>query len=196
VISAIILAAGQSRRMGRSKMPLPWGGRTVLGQVIHVLRSAGITDVRVVTGGDRQVVEQIAADEGARCIFNSDYALGEMLSSLQAGLRAMPEAAEAALVALGDQPHMQPETVRLLAAEYARNAAPLIVPSYRLRRGHPWLVRRALWSEIMEMRAPASPRDFLNAHAKEIGYLVVETPTILQDLDTPEDYERSRADAH
>jgi molybdenum cofactor cytidylyltransferase len=67
----------------------------------------------------------------------------------------------------------------------------LIVPSFERRRGHPWLVRRTLWHELLALESPASPRDFQNAHAAEIHYVNVETPTILADLDTPEDYRKA-----
>jgi molybdenum cofactor cytidylyltransferase len=192
VISALVLAAGQSRRMGRAKMSLAWGETTVLGQVVSVFRTAGIQDVLVVSGGDRAVVEQIAAGCGARVVFNPRYAEQDMLSSIQAGLRAVPPEAEAAFIALGDQPQILEETVRLLLDAYGRTSAPLIVPSYKMRRGHPWLVARPLWDSLSGMQPPQTPRDFLQAHAERILYVNVETPTVLADLDTPEDYGRSR----
>jgi molybdenum cofactor cytidylyltransferase len=60
-----------------------------------------------------------------------------------------------------------------------------------MRRGHPWLVARALWNEILALRPPESPRDFLNRHAADINYVEVETSSILADLDTPEDYQKT-----
>lgn len=192
MISALILAAGQSSRMGQPKMPLPWGANTVLGQVIQTLQAARVEDVLVVTGGDRDAVEAIARVMGARTAFNSDYATAEMLSSLQVGLLAMGPGTEAVLVALGDQPQVLESIVRLVLEKYAGSPSPLIVPSFRMHRGHPWLVRRELWNEILEMRPPQTPRDFLNEHASEIIYLDVDTPTILQDIDTPDEYLKSR----
>lgn len=188
MIAALILAAGQSRRMGRPKMPLPWGDSTVLGHVIQVLRAAGVRDVLVVTGGNNAAAEDIAHGCDAQTVFNPGYADEEMLSSLQVGLRALSEETPAALIALGDQPQIQEETVRRIRDEYMRISAPLIVPSHRMRRGHPWLVARELWDAVFAMRSPQTPRDFLNLHASEIHYIVMDTPSILQDLDTPEDY--------
>ena len=190
MIAALILAAGQSRRMGRPKMSLPWGNSTVLGRVIQVLQAAGVKDVIVVTGGDSAAAEDIAHGCNARTVFNPGYAGEEMLSSLQVGLRALSEETQAALIALGDQPQIQEETVRLIQDEYIRISAPLIVPSHRMRRGHPWLVARELWDSVFALRSPQTPRDFLNLHASEIHYVVMDTPSILQDLDTPEDYEQ------
>lgn len=190
MISALILAAGRSRRMGRSKMPLPWGANTVLGQVIEVFRVSLVDDICVVTGGDRATVEQIAEAWRARTVYNPHFATEEMLSSLQIGLEAMPPPTEAVLIALGDQPQIQRETVLAILHKYDESRAPLIVPSYRMHRGHPWLIARALWGELLAMRPPDTPREFLNRHAERITYVDVDTPSVLQDIDTPEDYER------
>ncbi|HNB36033.1 MAG TPA: hypothetical protein PK414_07420, partial [Anaerolineales bacterium] len=71
---------------------------------------------------------------------------------------------------------------------FHKSRSKLIFPSYQMRRGHPWLVARPLWNEILAVAAAQSPRDFLNSHASEIEYVTINTPTILQDIDTPEDY--------
>jgi molybdenum cofactor cytidylyltransferase len=194
MISAIILAAGESKRMGQPKMLLPWGSTTVLGQVISTYRAAGVGQVLVVTGGARQQVEAIAHRAGASSVFNESYANGEMLASLQLGLRSLLglEEVDAALIGLGDQPQVQAGCVRQICDVFQSQAARLIVPSYQRRRGHPWLVTRSLWSELLELQSPRSPRDFLNGHAAEILYVDVDTPSILADLDTPQDYRNAR----
>jgi molybdenum cofactor cytidylyltransferase len=61
-----------------------------------------------------------------------------------------------------------------------------------MKRGHPWLVARSLWSQILAIKSPETPRDFINQYADEIQYVEVDTPSILADLDTPEDYQNSR----
>jgi molybdenum cofactor cytidylyltransferase len=191
MISAIILAAGLSKRMGSPKMVLPWGDDTVLGHVVRVFRSAGVEDVIVVSGGARAAVEEIAIRCGSRVVFNPAYASQGMLGSLQAGVAALPATAEAALIALGDQPQIQRRTIQSILDDYTRTGAPLIVPSYKMRRGHPWLLGRPLWKEFLGLHAPETPRDFLNKHSADIAYVVSASPTILQDLDTPEDYLKS-----
>ena len=192
MISAIILAAGESKRMGQPKMLLPWGETTVLGHVISTFISAGIHDVTVVLGGARDQVEDIVLRSGARSVFNSEYAGGEMLLSLQRGIEAQSRQTQAALIGLGDQPQVQKGTVRLICERFKKSRSKLIVPSFEMRRGHPWLVERSMWSELLEMSPQRSPRDFLNQHAKEIEYVQVETPSILADLDTMDDYRKSR----
>ncbi len=194
MITALVLAAGVSQRMGSPKMLLPWGKGTVLGRVLEVLQAAGISDALVVSGGARASVEQIAAAAGARVVFNPEYAAQEMLSSLQAGLRAMQANSDAALITLGDQPQIGESTIRSIVTEYSNTLAPLIVPSYRMRRGHPWLLGRPLWEAALRLRPPETPRDFLSRHASDITYIEIDSPTILQDLDTPEDYLKSRSE--
>lgn len=192
MIAALILAAGQSRRMGRPKMLLPWGQLTVIEHVIDTFLSAGVQEVLVVTGGAREQVERATQFYPVRRIYNPDYETGEMLSSLQMGLREMAPEVEAVLVALGDQPQIRGGTVRQLLDAYSHKPSTLIVPSFQKRRGHPWLVQRTLWNELLSMDSSRSPRDFLNAHAGEIHYVEIDNPSILADLDTPQDYEVSR----
>jgi molybdenum cofactor cytidylyltransferase len=188
MISAIILAAGQSKRMGQPKMLLPWGKTAVLGQVISTFQEAGIEDILVVSGGAHEEVEQIIKQHEARSIFNAQFANAEMLWSLQLGLSAQSAQVQATLIGLGDQPQVQVGTVQSVCKRFKDQRSRLIVPSFQRRRGHPWLVEHSLWQELHRMRFPQSPRDFLNEHANEIEYVEVDTPTILADLDTPEEY--------
>lgn len=193
MISAIILAAGASRRMGQPKMLMQWGKSTVLGQVIATFQNAGIEDVLVVTGGAHEQVQKIVEQHGARSVFNSEFSTSEMLSSVQCGLKVLSEesGAQAALIGLGDQPQAQLESILLICEKFRNEKSRLIVPSFQMRRGHPWLVERSLWNELLQMRPPQSPRDFLQNFANEITYIEVDTPSILADLDTPQDYRSS-----
>jgi molybdenum cofactor cytidylyltransferase len=190
MISAIILAAGQSKRMGQPKLLLPWGDLTVIEHVVTTFLQAGLQDILVVTGGEQSQVEAAIHRFRVRTIHNSDFAAGEMLSSLQQGLKAMPRETQAVLVGLGDQPQAQERSIRLVCEAYWAQKSSLIVPSFQMRRGHPWLVARSLWSELLALPPHQSPRDFLNQHTGEIEYIDAETPSILADLDTPEDYQR------
>jgi molybdenum cofactor cytidylyltransferase len=191
MITAIILAAGESKRMGQPKMLLPWGKSTVLQTVIAEFQAAGVKDVLVVTGAARKQVEELVG-QSAQTVFNENYAEGGMLSSVQAGLAAKKHEAQAAFIALGDQPQVQRRTVERILQEYLARKPLIIVPSYRMKRGHPWLIARVLWDEILKMKAPQTPRDFINAHAREIAYVNVDTPSIFEDIDTYDEYLNSR----
>jgi molybdenum cofactor cytidylyltransferase len=177
--------------MGRPKLLLPWGETTVLGQVLSTFSAAGVEDILVVTGGDREQVEELVGTS-ARTAYNREYAHGEMLSSIQCGLRALEPDTEAALVALADQPTVEVSSVRAVVQAYRRDKASIVVPSYRRRRGHPWLVGATHWEEILQLQAPRSLRDFLQHHNEDIHYVDIPDPGILQDLDTPQDYLKAR----
>lgn len=180
-ISAIILAAGKSKRMGQHKMLMPWGDTTVLEKVIQTLRSSEMEDIVLVTNIEISSTLKLHEE---RIVFNDD---NEMLTSLQLGLRSQKPSAQAALICLGDQPQIEERSVRSVCEAFQKRNSDLVVPSYQMRRGHPWLAARPLWEEILAMQA-GSMREFLKAHTGEIEYVNVDTPTILQDLDTPEDY--------
>ena len=188
MIGAVVLAAGRSQRMGQPKMTLPWGDTTVIGQVARVLLSSDVGEIIIITGGDREGVEVALNGLPVRTIFNPDYANGEMLLTLQLGLTALSDEIEAALVVLGDQPQIEIALVQSLIYEYAKGRHSLVVPSYQKRRGHPWLVSRRLWENLLDLHPPATMRDFLNQPVADLHYINVDTPSILQDLDTPEDY--------
>jgi molybdenum cofactor cytidylyltransferase len=191
MISAIILAAGQSKRMGRPKMLLPWGKLTVIEHVINTFLNAEMEDILVVTGGAHERVKEAIDRYPVRITHNADYITGEMLSSLQWGLSKTPDHVQATLIGLGDQPQIQEGSIRLICEAYRESRSPLIVPSFQMKRGHPWLMAHSLWDEILALRPPETPRDFLNRHAAHIQYVNVDTPTVLADLDTPEDYQNS-----
>jgi molybdenum cofactor cytidylyltransferase len=187
-VAAVVLAAGQSRRMGQPKMALPWGRGTVIEAVVQLLQEAGVMDIVVVTGGARETVEQALAGNPVRLVHNPQYARSEMVGSLQEGIRALPVDCAAALVVLGDQPGISPEVVRAVIERYRAEGSPLVAPSYQMRRGHPWLAARVTWPELLALAPQDTLRDFLRRHAADMAYVVVDSPAILKDLDTPQDY--------
>lgn len=192
MIAAVVLAAGLSRRMGRPKMILPWGNTTVIGKVVDVLSEAGIEQILVVTGGARAEVEKALEGLPARPVYNPEFKFDQMSLSLKVGLKALSPTISAALVALGDQPQIEVDTVRKLKDAYENLQPSLIVPSYRSRRGHPWIVARSLWKEILYLNPPRTLRDFMQGHADQIHYVEVKNDSIFRDLDTDADYLRER----
>jgi len=191
-VGAVVLAAGLSQRMGQPKMILPWGKTTVIGQVISTLLAAQVAEVAVVTGGAHCQVEEVLQNMPVCIAFNAEYNDGQMLTSLRTGLRCLSDEVDAALIVLGDQPQIEARTVQEVVSVYRTTRAHLVVPSYQMRRGHPWVIARSLWQELLDPAYQMTMRDFLKAHADEICYHLVDTPSILADLDTPEDYARQR----
>ena len=156
MISAIILAAGQSKRMGQPKMLLPWGNVTVIEQIISVFAKAGIEDILVVTGGGHEQIQDIILKCSeiypVRSVYNKDYKSGEMVSTIQCGLRDLAKkAVKAAMIGLGDLPQVEEESVQAVRDAFLQMESTLVVPSYQMRRGHPWLVAHSLWGEFLEM---------------------------------------------
>jgi molybdenum cofactor cytidylyltransferase len=126
---------------------------------------------------------------------NPDYAAGEMLSSLQIGLTAaLNQNAAGALIVLGDQPSMRQKTIRSILDAYAEGRGTIIAPSHHMRRGHPILIDCMYWQELLDLPPGSAPRDVINRHADQIGYVEADD-SVLRDIDTPEAYaeERRRA---
>lgn len=191
-LAAVVLAAGQSTRMGRPKMALPWGERTVVSQVAWVLLQAGADPVVVVTGGARREVEAALSGLPVQTVFNPRYLEDHMALSLQTGLLALPQTVDAVLVALGDQPQVPLDAVQALVAVYRRSPAPLLVPVWQGRRGHPWLAQRCLWPGLLALQPPLTLRDWMRSQADQTLLVEVDSDGILRDLDTPQDYDRER----
>jgi molybdenum cofactor cytidylyltransferase len=113
-----------------------------------------------------------------------------MLSSFKVGLRAQPANIGAALIVLGDQPRIQPKIVGQLTMAYAEGQGDLIAPSYQMRRGHPMLIDRRYWGEILALPEDGAPRDVIRKHT--VTHINVENDSVLHDVDTPEDYQNER----
>ncbi len=205
-VTAVVLAAGESRRMGTNKLLLPWGETTVLGRTLANVGAAAVHDVLLVTGHERERVEAMIAraweathaDEvgsvsGGQLptLFNHDYANG-MLTSVQAAVRALPASADAILVMLGDQPMVTADTIDRLLYAYAATPAGLVAPYCGGRRGNPVLIDRRYFDELLALPADAAPRVLLARHTDDLLAVEVEDEAVLIDLDRPEEYERRR----
>lgn len=190
-VAAIVLAAGRSTRMGRSKQTLPWGDTTMIGEVVRRLQASGVSEIVVVTGAERKSVEAALAAAPVRFVFNPDFETSEMARSLQIGLRSLPENCLAALVALADQPRLDAGVAQMVIQRWRETQAQVAVPVYQGQRGHPLLFDRSTWADLFRLPAEANPRDFLRA-AGRIESVEVPTDAILRDIDTPDDYERER----
>ncbi len=188
MISAIILAAGQSKRMGQPKLLMPWGKTCVIGQVLSILREAGVDDIHVVTGGLQSELKEALKEYEVDFLFNKDFADGEMLMSVKVGLRGLGGETDASLIVLGDQPQIESRIVRAIVEESNAKHSMIIVPSYNMHRGHPWLVEKSYWPEILNLNPPMTMQKFLSVHDNAIDYIAVDTASVIQDLDTQTDY--------
>lgn len=188
MISALVLAAGKSTRMGVQKMTLPWGNSTVLGKVITTIQEAGISNIQVVTGSNQKEVKNVLTGFPLAFIFNPNYADGDMISSVQEGLRSLQGTSVAALIVLGDQPQIEVSTIKVILECYYSTRSEIVVPSYQMHRGHPWLLEKSMWDEVLSLETTETLRDYLHRHQDRIKYVNVNSSSIIQDLDTMEDY--------
>ena len=185
--AGIILAAGESSRMGRDKALLPFRGTTFLNHLISVLLPR-VQPLIVVLGHHAETIRDSMA-AGPQVAVNPDYKLG-MLSSLQAGIRALPPEAEAALFTLVDHPAVYKSTVDQLLAAFSKSGKPLLIPRYGDRRGHPVIASCAVLHEILDLTPDASAKEVIRAHRAETHFVDIDDPGVLRDIDLPSDYDK------
>ena len=180
----MILAAGESSRMGRDKALLPYAGVTFLERLVRLFL-VRVSPVVVVVGHHAAEIRgPVEARPGLLWVENPDYRSGQ-LSSMQAGLRALPAQAPAALLTLVDHPAVADST---LDAILARSGAPLVIPRYAGRRGHPVLLSRVVIEEILALPPEATAKQVVRGHVGDVVLVEVDDPGVVRDVDTPEDY--------
>ncbi len=191
MISAIILAAGSSTRFGGCKQLMRLEDKTLLERVLENVSRSTVEQVILVLGAQAETIRKEVPTGGATVVINEAYAEG-LSSSLQAGLRVLPSTAEAALIVLADQPFVSPRTLDTVIAEYREHHPAAVIPTYNGFRGNPVLVDRSLFGEIMGIRGDIGCRAVFGTHTEKIRKVAVDDPGIVQDIDTPEDFERAR----
>jgi molybdenum cofactor cytidylyltransferase len=190
MIAGIVLAAGQSTRMGTLKQLLPLGGRTVIEAVARTVASR-LEKVVVVVGYRAEEVQRALSGLAVECAFNEQYHSG-MLSSVQCGLQAAPQA-RAYLICLGDQPSLKGEVIDRVLEAATQTGKGIAVPTYQGRRGHPVLISAAYRSEILALSAGQGLNAVTRGHPEDTCEVPMDRPQVLEDLDTPQDYQRELA---
>jgi molybdenum cofactor cytidylyltransferase len=183
-IAALILSAGESRRMGSPKALLTFQGETFLDRLIGKLQAANCAPIVVVLGHNATRIRSRVRRPGAQFTLNPDYARG-MLTSLQCGLRAVPGDATHVLFTLVDHPN--PATGTLAALTHAPDA-PVAIPRYRNRKGHPVRISRIVADEILALSPNETAKDALERHLADTLFLDLEDPGVLDDIDDPAAY--------
>ena len=191
MICAIVLAAGQSKRMGAQKLLLPWGGTTIISHIVDQLLQTALDRIVLVTGYDEALVSTELSGQSVILVHNPHYRSG-MLSSVRCGIKALPSDCHAALVTLGDQPMISSPLIDQMITAFDPQDKQILVPLYQGQRGHPLLFSRCYFSEVLTQFDNVGLRGLLQVHAQDILELKVSTPSVLGDIDHPEDYERER----
>ncbi len=187
MIWAVVLAAGESKRMGRPKQVLPYGRSTILETVLDHVLASPVDGTLVVLGAAADKVAPLLAKLPVETIVNPDFRSG-MLSSVQRGIRALPAFARAALIFLGDQPAVGPETSGRVLAAYRVSGRGIVLPVHAGRGGHPLLIDLKYRAEIDGLSAGIGLRELLVRHPDDIFRVEIDDPGVLLDIDTPEDY--------
>ncbi len=191
MLAAVILAAGESRRMGTPKALLPYRGSTFLEHLLEVTRHPRIRLTRVVLGANAEEIREKAELDPATVVVNADWAQGQ-LSSIQAALRSLPRGlTEGVLLCLVDQPLVTPKLVAALIEAFDSTRRPIVIPTYKGKRGHPVLFASTLYDDLLAASPEVGARAVVWAHAAEVLEAPTDEEGAVLNLNDPETLRRA-----
>ena len=190
-LAAVILSGGESRRMGAPKALLPYRGKTFVEHLIEVTRHSRIGVTRIVVGAHADEIRECLRAYASEIIVNADWAKGQ-LSSIQAGLRSLPESAtEGMILCPVDHPLVSAELIARLIEEFDSSHKAIVLPIYHKRRGHPLIFRSNLYPDLLAASADVGARQVVWAHADEIREVPTEEEGVVLNINDPETLERA-----
>ena len=190
-VIAILLAAGESRRMGQLKALLPWQGTSLLKHQVTSLRAGGVDRVVVVLGHrSDELKAELAGIEGVAWQLNPDYLQGKT-TSIKAGLSTLgSEQLDALLILNVDQPR-NADVIRSLLKEHQSQGSQITIPTHKGKGGHPIILSRSLLDELREIDEETyGIKAVVQRHLDATRRVEMEAPEVLWDLNTPEEYQR------
>jgi molybdenum cofactor cytidylyltransferase len=188
-IWAIILAAGESKRMGSQKMLLPFHGQTMIETVISNVKESEAGKIIVVLGSEREHLVSLAEMLDVRYCYNDKYKDG-MLSSVQCGFDNLPADYRAAMVFQGDQPLITKNVINSVIDKYLNAENGIVIPVYKKRRGHPILIDRKYHSEIGKLSPVKGLRSLAEKFSDDVLEIETDESGIMRDFDTIAQYKR------
>lgn len=193
-VSAIVLAAGESKRMaGRNKLLLPLEEKTIVECAVDAILEARVDDVIVVLGHEAAAIQKVLQKRALRFTFNPNFR-GGMASSIQAGVAALAPPAQTVMIALADQPLITTAEINFLIAEFARATEKSIgVPTFNGQRGNPVLFDLRYREELLALQGEVGGKSILARHPEAVLEVALPAGNILVDADTPEAYARLSA---
>ncbi len=189
MIWAMILAAGESKRMGKPKLLLPFGEKTMIETIVETVVSSKVEQTLVILGSDREKTEEKIKNFPVKIVYNRDFRSG-MLSSVQCGFKSLPAETRAVLVVLGDQPKISTNVINKLIDAYKSSGKGIVLPVYKKERGHPVLIDVKYGEEVENLSPEVGLRGTVYNHPEDILEVDVETLSIFQDIDSESDYKR------
>ena len=188
-LATLVLAAGESTRMGKPKMLLPFGELSIIETVVTNASRSTAGKIIVVLGAGHQAIGKKLRNYPVETVLNERYKEG-MFSSFQCGLRALQGSTEGILVLLGDQPMIGTGIIDSMIDRFRQSGKGILVAACEGRRGHPILIGSGYFRELLDAPAGSSLRELLDRHPEDIGELETGKPEILRDIDTEKDYRK------
>ncbi|MDI6764544.1 MAG: molybdenum cofactor cytidylyltransferase [Thermodesulfobacteriota bacterium] len=189
IVSAILLGAGESKRMGRDKLFLPWGKETIFEHCLQSLLCSRVNEVVVVVNSRMKEMAERLKKKKIKVIINPDYRKG-MSGSIRYGMKAIDSQSDGILIALGDQPFLKRRTIDALIGAFRRGEGEIIVPSFRGRRGHPVIFHRKYEEELLRLRGDAGGKTIMMKHPEDVRIIPVKSEGVIRDIDTWGDYRK------
>lgn len=186
-IWGIILAAGESKRMGTPKMLMPYKGKTIIENVIESVTGSDVDKTVVVLGSGSAEIKKIIDHLPVKCCYNKDYQLG-MLSSVKCGFRFLPDGFGAALIFLGDQPMVERFVINRVIDVYRNSGKGILMPVFGKKRGHPLMIDHKYRNEIERLDQGEGLNALAQKYPGDVFEIEVNTSSILKDIDTIDDY--------
>jgi molybdenum cofactor cytidylyltransferase len=193
MLAAVILAAGESRRMGSPKALLPYQGRPFLEHLIEVTRHEKVGVQRVVLGSGAEEIRDKLGLEAANVVVNARWTEGQ-LSSIQAGVRALSEGTDGMLLCPVDHPLVSAALVAELIAKFYASKKAIVLPTYLGKRGHPVIFASTLYAELLEAPASKGARAVVWAHAGEVLEVPTDEEGVVLNLNDPEGLRKAMED--
>jgi len=185
---AIVLAAGEGRRLGGGKLTLPYGGTTIIGAVVSALESSAVTRIVAVVGRyAEQIQSALQSVESVSFVVNPRPQDG-MLGSIKRGVESIPDDVDGFLIVLGDQPEVPRETIDALISAANESDRLMFIPMADGRRGHPVLFRFTARDSILALSDNVRLNTWRDDNPELVQLVPVESTAVLEDIDTPEDY--------
>jgi molybdenum cofactor cytidylyltransferase len=186
-ISAILLGAGESKRIGANKLLLPWGKKIVLTHCVDTLLQSTVKEVIVVLGDRTKVMESQLKGRKVKVVMNPHYRRG-MSTSIRRGIRAIDPNSHGILIALGDMPFLVSRTINSLIRAFGQGKGTIIVPSFRGRKGHPVIFHRRYKKELLQLEEDVGGRSIIERHPEEVRVVRTKSVGVVKDIDTWKDY--------
>ena len=189
MIAAVVLSAGESSRMGRPKALLPIAGQTFIEKIVSALEHTSVGKIIVVLGHNAEEMKQRIKQLAVEILVNPEYRLGQ-LSSLQVAVRRLQsdENCDGVLVHLVDHPYVNPDLVNLMAQRFFESGKLIVVPRHGGQRGHPVILSRKLFGELLNAPMDEGAKAVVNAHRDETLEIDTDDEGVTIDIDTPELY--------